>query len=366
MAGFGTFFLPGPTEVRPEILKAMTVPLIGHRTPEFEKLFARLQTGLKYVFRTVRPVFISTSSATGLMEAGVRCAPDGPMLALVNGGFSERFVRIAELTGRDYERYDVAAGEVHDPDELARRFEARRFALMTVVHSETSTGALNDVRSLAAVARERGVVSVVDSVSGVGGAPFEFDAWGIDYALTGSQKALALPPGLAFAVATPAFVATARAAHRRGLYFDLLEFEVATAKKQTPNTPAISLLFALDAQLRAIRAEGLEKRWARHAAMRECVESWVEAIRETAGIDLAIPVAPAIRSPTVTALRLPIGIAGRALVNAVAERGFTIGPGYRQLGAGTVRIGHMGDHTVKGLARCLTACGRALKDLRRL
>jgi aspartate aminotransferase-like enzyme len=365
MPGFGTFFLPGPTEVRPEIMRAMTLPLIGHRSPAFEKIFARVQTGLRYVFRTVRPVFISTSSATGLMEAGVRCAPDGPMLALVNGGFSERFVRIAELTGREYERYDVAAGEVHDPEELARRLDARRFALMTVVHSETSTGALNDVEHLAEVARERGVVSVVDSVSGVGGAPFEFDKWRIDYALTGSQKVLALPPGLAFAAATPAFVATARAAQRRGLYFDLLEFEVAAAKRQTPNTPAISLIFALDAQLRAIRAEGLEKRWARHAAMRESVENWVDEMREDAGIDVAIPVAPANRSPTVTTLRLPTGVSGRAFINAVAESGFTIGSGYRQLGAGTARIGHMGDHTVKGLARCLAACGRALKQLTR-
>ena len=365
MAGFGTFFLPGPTEVRPEILKAMTVPLIGHRSPEFEKLFARIQTGLRYVFRTVRPVFVSTSSSTGLMEAGVRCAPEGAMLALVNGGFSERFVRIAELTGREYERYDVAAGEVHDPDELARRLDKRRFALLTVVHSETSTGALNDVQRLAAVARERGVVTVVDSVSGVGGAPFEFDKWGVDYALTGSQKALALPPGLAFAAATPAFVATARTAQQRGLYFDLLEFEIAAARKQTPNTPAISLCFALDAQLRAIRAEGLEARWARHAAMRDCVESWAEAMRENVGIDVIIPVAPGSRSPTVTTLRLPIGVSGRAFVNAVAESGFTIGAGYRQLGAGTARIGHMGDHSVKGVARCLTACGRALKQLTR-
>jgi aspartate aminotransferase-like enzyme len=364
MAGFGRFFLPGPTEVRPAIRRAMTRPMIGHRGAEFQELFARLQDGLRYVFRTSRPVFISTSSATGLMEAGVRCAPAGRMLALVNGAFSARFAGIAKLTGRDCDSYEVPAGEVHDPAEVARRLGRERYALLTVVHCETSTGALNDVRAIAAVARERGVATVVDSVSGIAGAPFEFDAWGIDFALTGSQKALALPPGLAFAAATPEFMAGAARASGRGMYFDLVEHEALARKNETPNTPALSLLFALDAQLRDIRAEGMEDRWARHAAMRDCTESWVRGARNRTGLDLDIAVPPGSRSPTVTTVQLPAGVSGSALVTAVGRRGYTVGSGYRALGDTTFRVGHMGDHTVRGLRRCLKACEAALLELR--
>jgi aspartate aminotransferase-like enzyme len=363
MPRFGRFFLPGPTEVRPEIARAMTQPMIPHRSPEFHELFERLQSGLRYVFRTARPVFISTSSATGLMEAGVRCAPPGRMLALVNGAFSGRFAGIASLSGRECDRYEVPAGEVHDPDELRRRLAAQRYAVITVVHCETSTGALNDVRALAAVAREYDVPCVVDSVSGIGGAEFHFDEWGIDFALTGSQKALALPPGLAFAAATAAFVAGAAASTHRGMYFDLLEHEAMAARSETPNTPAIPLLFALDAQLQAIRREGLKARWARHAKMRECTEEWVDRLRDGQELDVSIPVQPEHRSPTVTSVRLPPGTSGSALVSAVATQGYVVGPGYRAFGDGAFRIGHMGDHTVIRLRECLAACEDALLSM---
>jgi predicted phosphoserine aminotransferase len=365
MVPFGRFFLPGPTEVRPAIRRAMTKPMIGHRGAAFQELFVRLQEGLRYVFRTSRPVYVSTSSATGLMEAGVRCAPQGRMLALVNGAFSQRFATIARLTGRDFDLYEVAAGHAHDADEVARRLDQNRYALVTVVHCETSTGAVNDVRVIAQAARERGVATVVDSVTGIGGMRFEFDEWGIDFALTGSQKALALPPGLAFAAATPAFIAGARLASGRGVYFDLAEHESMAAKNETPNTPAISLLFALDEQLKLIRAEGLEARWDRHTAMRDRMERWVEAVRRRTARDLRIAVPKGNRSTTVTAVQLPEGVSGSALVGAVASRGFTIGTGYRALGDNSFRVGHMGDHTVRGLGRCLAACEDALSELMR-
>jgi aspartate aminotransferase-like enzyme len=363
MAAFGKFFLPGPTEVRPAIRRVLSQPMIGHRTEEFEQLFVRIQAGLRYVFRTTRPVYVATSSATGLMEAGVRCAPAGPVLALVNGAFSARFAEIALLTGRECDRYEVPPGQVHDPDELRRRFDARRYSVITVVHSETSTGALNDVQALAVVARERGITCVVDSVSGIGGTPFDFDALGVDYALTGSQKALALPPGLAFAAATPAFVAGARNAAARGLYFDLLEFEELVAKNQTPNTPAVSLLFALDTQLDDIRGETLPVRWQRHAEMLRCVEEWVEQMREKHGLELSITAAAGNRSPTVSSIRLPGGVSEAAFISAVADHGYTVGPGYKGLGGNSFRIGHMGDHTPKGVEACLRACEKALLEL---
>lgn len=363
MTRFGSFFLPGPTEVRASTLRAMTRPMIGHRGPEFEELFARLQTGLRAIFRTTRPVFVSTSSATGLMEAGIRSAPRGPVLALVNGSFSERFAKIAERCGRECDRYFVPAGMGHEPDELESFLARRRYATLTVVHSETSTGVLNDVRRLTEVAHEHGIPALIDSVSGVGGVPLEFDAWKLDFVLTGSQKALALPPGLAFATASPAFVAGAASVPDRGLYFDLLEFEEFAAKNQTPNTPAIPLLFALDEQLGTILHEGIERRWARHAAMRDCVDEWVTSLHDRKEVAIELPVSRGKRSPTVSAIRLPEEIPAAAFVLAVAERGYTIGAGYRELGGSTVRVGHMGEHTVKTLSKCLQACEAAVLDL---
>ena len=217
---FGKFFVPGPTDVRPDVLAAMAQPMIAHRGPEFEAMFARIQEGLRAVFRTERPVYVSSSSATGLMEAAIRCAPAGRILALVNGGFSERFAKIADMCGRECDRYEVAAGNAHDPAELGRKLSGQRYAAITVVHSETSTGVLNDVRALSDTTHEHGALCLIDSVSGLGGTPLEFDEWKCDYVLTGSQKALALPPGLAFAAASVDFVESAKKASGRGVYFE--------------------------------------------------------------------------------------------------------------------------------------------------
>ncbi|HEU4700482.1 MAG TPA: aminotransferase class V-fold PLP-dependent enzyme, partial [Gemmatimonadales bacterium] len=357
----GRFFLPGPTEVRPAVLAAMLRPMMPHRGRAFEALFERLQAGLRAVFRTTRPVLVSTSSATGLMEAAVRCAPAGPVLALVNGAFAERFAQLARACDRETDVLETPWGAAPDLDAVARRLAARRYAAVTVVHSETSTGVLTDVRAVTALARHHGARCLVDSVTGIAGAPLEFDAWELDFALTGSQKALALPPGLAFAAASADFMDAVRrdAPAGRGLYFDLVEMEAFAARHQTPNTPALPLLYALEAQLAAIAAEGIEARWRRHAAMAETVVRWVEtAGGPRAGLGILAP--PGARSPTVTALTLPPTLTGDAVVAAMAERGYTIGNGYGKLKGASVRIGHMGDHTVAGLAGCLDALADVL------
>ena len=352
---FGKFFVPGPTDVRPDVLAAMTQPMIAHRGPEFEAMFARIQEGLRAVFRTQRPVYVSSSSATGLMEAGVRCAPEGKILALVNGGFSERFAKIADMCGRECDRYEVPAGSAHEPDVLREKLSGGRYVAVTVVHSETSTGVLNNVRALSDVAHDHGALCLIDSVSGLGGAPLEFDEWNCDYVLTGSQKALALPPGLAFGAASAAFIAAAKNARGRGVYFDLGEFDEFTSKNQTPNTPAVSLLFAADAQLKSIAAEGMEARWARHAAMRDEVVAWAEGSG-----DMAVVARADERSPTVSAIRLPYGVRPQAFITEVRRHGYTIGGGYGALRDSTFRIGHMGDHTLETVRSCLAACTEAL------
>jgi aspartate aminotransferase-like enzyme len=360
-SAFGTFFLPGPTEVRPEVLAALTRPMIAHRGAEFEALFARLQEGLREVFGTARPVFISSSSATGLMEAAVRCAPAGPILSVVNGAFSERFAQIVRATERELHVLEVPPGRIATPDDVAARLRAGRYGAMTVVHSETSTGALTDVRAIRAVAAEQGVTCLVDSVTGVGGAELRVDDWSLDFALTGSQKALAMPPGLSFAVASEAYMATAPAQPSRGLYFDLVEFEQYARKNQTPNTPATSLFYAAEAQLARIRAETMAARWARHAAMAAQTHRWVDERVERFGIDILAPAGQ--RSPTVTAVTVPDGITGDDVVRAVQARGFVIGAGYGKVKARTFRIGHMGDHTPEGIARCLDVVDDALAEL---
>jgi aspartate aminotransferase-like enzyme len=248
---------------------------------------------------------------------------------------------------------------VHDLAAVEAALASRWHAVVTVAHSETSTGALTNISAIAKIAHAHGVMILVDSVTGLGGAPVETDAWALDFVLTGSQKALALPPGLAFGVASEAFILQAQTAHSRGLYFDLVEFEQFAHKNQTPNTPAVSLLYAAEVQMNAIIAEGIVARWARHAAMRAMTESWCAAN------GLTILATEGSRSPTVTAIRLPEGVTPGAVVKAVADRGFVIGGGYGKMKDVTFRVGHMGDHTPDRLALCLAACAQALHALRK-
>ncbi|HEY9449915.1 MAG TPA: alanine--glyoxylate aminotransferase family protein [Gemmatimonadaceae bacterium] len=361
--GFGRFFLPGPTEVRSEVLAGMLRPMIPHRGAEFERLFSRLQAMLRVVFRTSRPVFICPASATGLMEAAVRCAPPGAILSLVNGAFSARFADIATACDRDTDVAECPWGGVLALEDVERRLASRQYAAVTVVHSETSTGALTDVRAVAALAHRHGALCLVDSVSGVAGAPLYTDEWELDLVLTGSQKALALPPGLAFGVASKAYMRHASLAPARGRYFDIAEYERYAARNETPTTPALSLLYALDVQLASIAAEGMEARWARHAAMAAETWKWAEACVDRNSAELGILAPAGARSPTVSAIVLPERLQGPDVVAAVAKRGFTIGAGYGKLRNRTIRVGHMGDHNVDTLRDCLDACSEAIGAL---
>lgn len=362
-SGFGTFFVPGPTEVRREVLDAMTRPMVPHRSAQFEALFAAAQAGLREVFGTKRPVMITASSATGLMESALRCLPPGRVLCLVNGAFSQRFSAIAEACGHRADRYEVEWGEVHDPARVDSLLAPGAFAAVTVVHSETSTGARNDVREISDVAHAHGAKCLIDSVSGAGGIELRFDDWSLDFVLTGSQKALALPPGLAFAAASEEFITDARSAPNRGVYFDLVELDSFARKNQTPSTPAVSLFYALEEQVRSILSDGIEARWERHDAMAEMAASWSDSMAAEWDGALRNIVAGGSRSQTVSALRLPDGCSSAEFLAELARRGFTIAPGYGKLRDTTVRIGHMGDHSVKTLQPCLDACAEVLRSV---
>jgi len=364
-AEFGTFFLPGPTEVRAEVLEAMVHPMIPHRGKSYEALHARIVGGLQGVFRTQRPVYLMTCSASGAMEMAVRGAPEGPILALVNGAFSERFALIAQSCDRSTRVLSVPLGDTPHLEQVEEALAdggagGVPFAAVTVVHSETSTGALSDIRAITELAHRHGAMCLVDSVTGVAGAPVETDDWGLDFVLTGSQKALALPPGLAFAVASEAYVLQAAVPSGRGRYLDVVEYEEFSRRSQTPNTPALSLLFAADRQLAAIGKEGIAARWHRHAEMLARTEAWVAGLRES-GLAVGYLPRPGERSPTVSTLTLPDGLDAKRIVARVAELGFVIGAGYGALKERTIRIGHMGDHSVDTLDPCLVAVERALR-----
>jgi predicted phosphoserine aminotransferase len=358
---FGRFFLPGPTEVRREILEAMLGPMMGHRTAEMEALMERIQPGLKHTFRTDRPVYVAPSSGTGMMEMAVRSVGQRRALCLVNGAFSERFARIAELAGLDVERLEVKWGDPHTPEMVDAAMASDDFDTVTVCHSETSTGVLNPIREIAEVAHRHGAMVCVDTVSSMAGAPVETDGWRLDFVATGSQKSFALPPGLAFGVAQPAVLERAAANPQRGLYFDVLEYERNLEKSQTPNTPAVSLMYAAAAQLTAILEEGIESRWDRHRRMADRTYAWVAEMRAD-GFELGILAPDGYRSPTVTCITVPEGLAGSDVCGAMRAQGYVIAPGYGKAKDAMIRIGHMGDHTVEQLDALLDVLGSVLRE----
>lgn len=343
-------FLPGPVAVRRELLDAMIAgPVIHHRGAEFEALFEGLQPGLGALFGTARRVAVLVGSATAAMEMGVRALPEGPILALVNGAFSERFVAICRAIGREVEPLEVPWGRTHDPDDVARALRRRRFAGMTVVHCETSTGALQPLGEL--VERAGGLPVVADAVSSVGGVEVAFDRWGLAFACGASQKALGLPAGLALVAASDSLL---RAGARSGsLYLDLCGLDANAARSQPPFTPSLPLLYALACQLGRIAREPLPARFRRHAALAREFSDW--AMRKGARLLADGP----SRSPTVSCVSLPDGARSDLVVAALARRGFLVAQGYGKLAATTIRVGHMGDMEPEELRALLPALEEA-------
>ncbi len=352
------FFLPGPVYVREAIREAMTRPIVGHRSPPFRALYARLAAGLPQVARTSGAVYVATGSATLLMESALVSTVRREVLHLLNGAFSERWAEIGRLLGKSSEVLAVPWGQAIDPDLVRQALRRKRPEAVTLVHNETSTGVVNPVAEIARVVREESdALLLVDAVSSLGGAPFETEAWDVDLVLAGSQKALALPPGLVL------FTLSARAAERaaaiphRGFYTDLLRYRDQHEKGGTITTPAVPLFYALDAQLGRILAEGIEERWRRHADLAATTAAWAAAR------GLAFASAAGARSPTVSCFEAPAGLAPAQLVQALAGRGFTIGGGYGRFKETTFRIGHMGEVQPADLSDLLAAIDAELATL---
>ncbi len=357
------YFVPGPAWVSEEVRAAMTAPVAPHRSPSFRALYDRVAGRLPAVFRTAGEVMTATGSATLVMEAALVSTVERDVLCLTSGAFSERWHRIAECAGKLADRVAVPWGEPIDPDLVRRALGRKRYEAVTVVHSETSTGVLNPLAEIArAVREESDALVLADAVSSLGGAPVETDAWGLDVALTASQKALALPPGLAFFTLSERAAARAAAVGRRGFYTDLLRYRDQHRGGGPITTPCLPVFFALDHQLEAILGpggEGIEGRWARHRAMSDTVAAWAAA----RGLADAAPAG--FRSPTVSCLRPPggTGLDGAAVARRAAELGWTIAGGYGEWKPATFRIGHMGDVGPADLAALLAALDSVLDSV---
>lgn len=332
--------IPGPVEVRREILEAQTEWMIGHRSKAFEELFARLQDKLKQSFVTQNRVLLSGSSGTGLWEGASRNAirDERKALHLVGGAFSERWADVSKLNGKQVDVIDVEWGKPHTPEMVAEALKKERYDAVCVVHNETSTGVTNPIKEIGAVVHQYDdTLFLVDTVSGFLGAELRVDEWGIDIALTSSQKAFALPPGLAFAAVSDRVLERAKQVRNRGYYFDFVELDAMLKKNNTPATPPISLMFAADKQLDDVMAEGLNARWARHLQMREMTTTWAD----NRGMGLFAQ--QGYRSPTVTTVANGRNINVDDMAKFMGGKGFSMDKGYGKIKGKTFRIAHMGD-----------------------
>ncbi len=334
-------FIPGPTEVRPEILDAQTQWMIGHRMPECLELVGQIRPKLAQVFFTEQTVLITASSGTGLWEAAARNLVNKKVLTCVNGAFAERFSDVAEMNGKAIEVLSVPWGQPILPEQVVERLATGEFDAVSIVHNETSTGVTSPIREIAQAIRAlpngQDIMILVDSVSGLAGARIEMDAWDLDMVLASSQKAFALPPGLAFCAVSDRAMAKAKTVPARGYYFDFISLAKSMAKNQTPATPAVSLLFALDRQLDDMLAEGMEHRFTRHLAMRDRTLDWAR------GQGFDIFAAPGYESPTVTCISNNREIDISAFNKFLRTKGMVISNGYGDLKGKTFRIAHMGD-----------------------
>lgn len=351
------YFVPGPAYVPEDARRAMGREVVPHRSAAFREVYGRLGERLPGIFRTGGEVYLATGSSTLVMEAAVVSLVERDVLCLVHGAFSARWHDVCLALGKAADRLEVPWGRVPDPDLVRAALARKRYEAVTVVHSETSTGALAPLAEIAAAVRQASdALVLVDAVSSLAGAAVETDLWELDLVLAGTQKALAAPPGLAVFTFSERAAARAAARPHRGYYTDLLRYRDLHRQGGPITTPAVNVVWALDRQVGRIVEEGVEARWQRHAAAAAATRRWADAR------GFANPVAAADRSPTVTTLSPPPGApAAPDLVRRLAERGFTVASGYGQWKPTTFRIGHMGEVRESDLAPLLAAADEVLE-----
>jgi aspartate aminotransferase-like enzyme len=351
---------PGPTPVPPEVLAALAEPVIHHRARDYRDIYERSLARLAEVYRTQNDVLMFTTSGTGAFESAVAnlTSPGDRQLVLSAGNFGERWAGLARAYGVDLAHAKLEWGEVPEPDDLRSALaEAGDVRVVYLTHSETSTGVVCDVQALAAVAKEAGALVVVDAVSSLGAVRLETDAWDLDVVVSGSQKALMTPPGVAFvSVSQRAFDAAAQSSSPRYV-LDWERTRKAQAKLDAPFTPPVSLVRALDVALGLLLEEGVEAAFDRHARLGRACREGAKAM----GLELFSP--DDERSAVVTAIRAPEGVDATEVVSALRDRfGITIANGQGELKGKIFRIGHIGWFDVFDITTALAAVELALVD----
>jgi aspartate aminotransferase-like enzyme len=337
-------FIPGPVEVSPDVMEAMCAPMVGHRMTEYAQLHEKVTRGLKTLLNTEDPVFLSTSSAFGVMEGAVRNLVQKRCACFGNGAFSTKWHDVTRRCGIEADLFSAEWGQPITAEMVDQALAGGKYDALTLVHNETSTGVMSPLAEIAEVMKKYPEVSfIVDTVSSMTAVPLDVSALGTDVCLAGVQKAFGLPPGLAVFAVSPRALEKARTTPNRGYYFDFEEFEKNDLKHNTPSTPCISLIYAMAHQLDKMFAEGLDKRYARHAQMADTTRQWVQQ----QGFSLFA--AEGARSQTLTCACNDDRTDLERLKKLAGEQGYAIDNGYGKIKNKTFRIAHMADMTLADL-----------------
>ncbi|MCX6639609.1 MAG: alanine--glyoxylate aminotransferase family protein [bacterium] len=344
-------FLPGPTEVRSELLAQTSQPMIGHHTTAFASLIDSLKPRLGHLLGTQHPVFLFSCTASTALEAALCNAAGKRTLILANGGFGERWLEAAGALGLPADGLLARWGDPIREDDVASKLEQGDYETLVMVHGESSTGMLNPIDPITRIlSKHPQVLFILDAVATLGGVPLRMDQSGIDVLVGASQKCLALPPGLVPVGVSARALERSRKSERKGYSLDFNLWQERWTKGQTVGTPAIPQFFAVDYQLKRIEAEGLERRWERHQHMLEMTTEWAK-------LRNLVPLAPGnCLLPPISCFRFKDDRDTTGVVKALEQQGYLIDDGYGKLKGKTLRIGHMGDWTeeeLKGLLRAL-------------
>jgi aspartate aminotransferase-like enzyme len=349
-------FTPGPTPVPPAVLAAGAEPIVHHRGAEFREIYASVLGRLQAVFRTEADVLLFTASGTGAMESAPAnlCAPDDRVTVVSHGSFGERWLAICEQHRLDVHAIRYEWGERPDPSEVGSAVRAAGTRIVFCQHSDTSTGVVSDVEAIKEAVGD--ATLVVDAVSSLGAVPLETDAWGIDVVVSGSQKALMAPPGLAM-VSVPEHV-LAKVKPSRSFYFDWLRNKKAQDALDAAFTPAVSTIRSLDVALGLLLEQGLPAAFDRHLRLGRATRAGVKAM----GLELFSP--DDDTAAVVTAVRAPEGIDADELLRHLRDRhGVTLAPGQQHLKGKIFRIGHIGWFDIFDIASALAAVELSLTEL---
>ncbi len=351
-------FIPGPINVSEKTLRAMTQPMIGHRSTDFVALYQSMQPELQALLYTKDPVYISTSSAWGVMEGALRNVVQKKVLNCMNGAFSDKWYDVALRDGKQATALKFEWGQPVDPEAIRRELATGAYDAITLIHNETSCGCMSDLPAIMKVIREfPDVISIVDAVSSFTALPIKKDELGIDVFVTGSQKALALPPGLSLLSVSKRALERAAKTEGRGYYFDFVEFQKNHEAGMTPSTPVIPLFYALKSKLDDIKAEGLEKRYQRHARLNQMVRDAVFS----KGFKLFPK--EGYGSVTLNCFSNTLNIDLAALNKILkSKHHLVIDGGYGKLKGKAFRISNMGDETDETIAAMLKAFESALAE----